>query len=164
MFGRLGDVQFARDFGTHGTTVTEAYRYAEHAVIEGKPLLQALGEDLQAVEIQMRLDVAFCVPDQELATLRDYMRQRTPVPLFEVAGDLRSYAGRYVIEEIAVDVRKRIDGRILRMDLTLRLREYVEAEAIVTRPVRRTFEREERPRPAPTTEISRGQIVRQGSD
>lgn len=165
MFGRLGDVQFARDYGNYGTTATEAYRYAEHAVIEGKPLLQPLGEDLQTFEMQIRLDIAFCTPDTELAALRTYARGRQPVPLFQVTSDLRSYAGRYVIEEIVVDLRKRSEGRIVRADLTLRLREYVPAEALVVRPSpRRDFEREERPRPAPTSDIPRGEIVRQGDN
>lgn len=127
MYAMLGEIVFEPLASPLSETVRQAYDYAEHALIEGKPDLQFIGEGLVERQISMRFHCSFCDPAAALAVLR---AAAAPPPrardLIMGNGDAYAHQGTYVITEIGQTLEKAApDGSLVSITVDVTLREYV---------------------------------------
>lgn len=125
MFAQLGNVQFE----LRPLTELEekfAYHYAEHQVVEGKPLLQFIGDNLDEVSIGIRLHFTFCDPETVFNTLKAEGDRHQALPFFFATGKI---VGRYVITGITKTTTITADnGRPLCIEAKLQLKEFFLAD------------------------------------
>ena len=123
MYALLGDIQFdlityfdsfEADFGTD---------YAEHAVIDGKPRLQYMGDRLDEIRIELSFHASFCNPETELARLKNAVSSHEAMALILGNGD---YKGWFVLTDVQSTSRQTDEsGTLLALDASITLREYV---------------------------------------
>ncbi|MDD2870079.1 phage tail protein [Neomegalonema sp.] len=102
MFAMLGSIRFQTSISFEGISSKRAWDYAQHAVIEGKPKLQYVGEALGEIVIDLVLHVDYCDPDVELAKLRVAASRHEALPFVYGSGH---YVGVFVIRQIDVTMR-----------------------------------------------------------
>lgn len=123
MFALLGDQAFHLVTWWSGLSGQEGVDYAEHALIEGKPRLQWIGDKLDTLTLSITLRVDFCDPAAELDRLRKLMKARKSLPL--VFGD-GLYRGRFVIVDLRTKTERTTGaGTVLAVDAEVGLREHV---------------------------------------
>lgn len=124
----LGSIALGLGTGTGALTGPKALQegyansYARHDVIRGKPVLQAIGEELDTREFTFFFDETFCDPSAQWALLWTVYKTKTALPL--VAGG--PFDGRFfVVEKLDRDILKttRSGGRVVRLEATLSLLE-----------------------------------------
>ena len=124
----LGDIQLDLITYFDGLNSTSKVTYAEHAVIEGKPRLQYIGEALDEIIIKISLHTDFCNPEEELKKIKKAMKKYEPLDFIFANG---AYHGKYVIEEITSTVIQTFeDGKIHAIEATLKLKEWVQDKAL----------------------------------
>ena len=97
-------------------------RFAVHDVVEGKPVLQHVGRDLDEVSFAVRLDAGAGVdPELEIETLRAMLDTGEPQRL--ILGGIPR--GKFVLESLD-ETRRHTDGRgrLLLAEVGLKLKEY----------------------------------------
>lgn len=127
-FCRLGDLTFAAGDGVTGFTSETGFDYAQHDLITGKQTLQAMGETLAQVTIDIKLRnyLGHDVPVM-ISTLDKMRATGQPQKLVFGSG---IYEGEYVIKGIsAVVLRTEPSGVIQSADMTLNLLEYADRES-----------------------------------
>jgi phage protein U len=98
MFAQLGDVVFDLVGAVQGLDAQHGFTYAEHAVIAGRPRLQAIGAALQRISVDLQLVYPIVQdPAASVRALRVAMEAHQALPLLFAGGELR---GRFVIEAI----------------------------------------------------------------
>ncbi|MCG2614898.1 phage tail protein [Terrimonas sp. NA20] len=123
MFAQLGSIQFENlktptDYQRSGEAI-----YAEHALIEGKPVLQATGLALDEINLSIRFDVSFCNPKNEIDAMRAAKDSREILPLLWGNGILQ---GNYVITTMSENITNADpQGNIFCAEVQIVLREYV---------------------------------------
>lgn len=111
-----------------------SYQFAEHQVIEGKPLLQFIGDNLDETSLAARFHVNFCDPPVEYAALKAEADKHEALVLQFADG---AVAGRRVITEIRKTIETTADnGRALSIEVKLTLREWYDPAPIVTQQIR----------------------------
>jgi len=122
-FALLGDIQFELITYFDGLDGKFGSDYAEHALIEGKPRLQWIGDKLDEWSLKLKFHQLYCDPELELARLRKAMGTHTPLPFVLATGE---YKGEFVITEIAaVSEQTDLVGALVAVGATLTLREHV---------------------------------------
>lgn len=122
MFAQLGDIKFELITYFNGLSETTSYNYAEHQRIENKPLLQFLGKNLQEEEISLNFHKSFCVPEEELKTLKSASDKAAPLKFIKGNGE---YIGIFVVEEIKqVTEQASPEGDLVSIQVELKLKEY----------------------------------------
>ena len=125
-FALLGNVQFELITYFDGLEGRFASDYAEHALIEGKPRLQWIGERLDEWTLKLKFHQLFCDPELELARLRNAMETHEPLPFVLATGE---YKGEFVIAEIsAVSEQTDRQGGLVEVAATLNLKECPDPE------------------------------------
>ena len=99
MFAVLGDIQFEVVGSPEGYDSAGAYEYSEQRVIESKPRLQWVGDELDRLNFELMWHASFTNPAAQLALLRATAAQHLALPL--VFGD-GGFRGFFVVESIAV--------------------------------------------------------------
>lgn len=128
MYAQLGDIRF--DLITYWEGLNAAWRtqYVEHAVIEGKPILQWIGDNLEEITIKLQFHADFCVPKEELQRLKEAMLKHEALDFVFGNGE---YKGKFVIEEITSEVIQTFkDSEIVAIEAELKLKEWVQPKAI----------------------------------
>ncbi len=97
MFAALGDIQFEVVGSPEGYESAGAYDFAEQRVIESKPRLQWVGDDLERLKFDLMWHSSFTNPAVQLALLRATAAQHLAVPLVFGNGGFRGF---FVIESI----------------------------------------------------------------
>ena len=97
MFAQLGTIQFELITYFNGIKENSSYNYAQHERINQKPLLQFLGENLNAIDIKLNFHSSFCNPKEELDKLKNVATIGTPLQFIKGNGD---YVGVFVISSI----------------------------------------------------------------
>lgn len=137
MFALLGNIRIGVSAHTGPTASNEALKndYAEHAVLEGKPVLQKMGEALDLRNLSFFFDETFCDPSAENAKLISAHKTQSPMAL--VMG-LASYAGKsFVVESTSIEHQKTTpSGQITRLEGKLRLKEASGGSALSSGPAR----------------------------
>jgi phage protein U len=118
---KLGIVTFEGIKGFSAFDSTMEANYVQHALIENKPRLQRVGTNLEEINATIRLHAAFCVPENEMATLYAMLEGSETQPLTNGAGD---YFGKYVVTSIQLTTQKSYaNGRLLECEAAIRLLE-----------------------------------------
>lgn len=131
MYAVLGDVQFELITYFEGMEAQFGMDYAEHALIGGKPRLQCVGEKLDEFRLQLTFHAAYCNPEAELLKLRQAMLSRQARQFVLGNG---AYKGWFVIVELSATSRQTDrSGRLIAVEASLTLREYVEPRPLEVR-------------------------------
>lgn len=122
MYLQLGTIQFEGLYGPESMELSGSANYAEHALVEGKPLLQRLGSRLGGVTLSLKLHRQFTVPEDRITELEAAMADGTIMALITGAGDV---LGDFVITDISRSMmRLADDGSIIEAGISVSLREY----------------------------------------
>jgi phage protein U len=142
---RFGDISFSVADGITGFSSETGFDYAKHDIVTGKPTLQAMGEKLQEVtiEIMLRSILGHDVP----GVIESLENLKTSGKAQKLVFGSGVYQGNFVLKEISSKVLKTDEtGVIQSADLTLNLLEYAERETTSkrkteTKPVGETTKR-----------------------
>ena len=128
MFAALGEIQFEVIGSPEGYESAGAYDFAEQRVIESKPRMQWVGDDLQRLDFELMWHVSFTNPAVQLALLRATAAQHLALPLILGVG---TYLGLFVIESIKVKSMQMSDlGGLLAIRVALALKEWIADQAL----------------------------------
>lgn len=127
MYCQLGSIIF-EPLPVESLDERYSYAYAEHQVIEGKPLLQFIGDNLDETNLGIRLHFSFCDPGTAFDQLKAAADLHQALPFQLADGSLK---GRRVITEINKTLITTADnGRPLCIEARLSLREWVDADPL----------------------------------
>ena len=130
MFAALGDIQFGVVGSPEGYESAGAYDFAEQRVIESKPRLQWVGDDLERLNFDLMWHSSFTNPAVQLALLRATAAQHLALPLVFGVG---TYLGLFVIESIKVKSMQMSDlGGLLTIRVALALKEWIADPQLVS--------------------------------
>lgn len=128
MFAKLGDVKFDILPYINDMDETISSNYAEHKTIKGKPVLQYLGEQLDEINISIKLHAAYSNPVAEKEKLKTAMLKHMSLPFVYGNGD---YRGDFVISEMRqAAIQNDNTGNIIALNIDLKLKEYASAQAL----------------------------------
>ncbi len=122
MFAALGEILFEVVGSPESLDSSRGYNFAEHRVIESKPRLQWVGNDLERLKIELRLHSSFTNPATQLAQLKIVAGAHRALPLVFGNGGFRGF---FVIESIAL--RSQLlsaDGSPIAISAALALKEW----------------------------------------
>lgn len=131
MYAQLGEIKFELLRGFSSYEDEKSSNYAELPLIDGKPKLQRVGENLQEVTLGMSFHAGFCVPKTEYENLNAYRISGEILQLIYGNGD---YEGDFVI----VSIKKTIvtaadDGSAVHMICDVVLKEYYDTDKLQTK-------------------------------
>lgn len=128
MFAQLGNIIFENLKTFNEYSNRSSANYAEHAMLDGKPILQRTGSSLSEINISIRFHASFCNPKLELNKLKEARDQGEILPLLWGNGDVE---GEYVITDID-ETKEDADqqGNVLSYSISLTLKEYVTANKL----------------------------------
>lgn len=122
MFAILGDIEFTVAGGISAMEQSGSADWAEHRRIQGKPLLEWIGEGLDECSLTLQLHPALGDPEQRLRALRQAKSQHQPLAFVMGSGE---YLGPYVITHLSNAVRRATAvGQLLATTVHISLREY----------------------------------------
>jgi len=81
MYAQLGNIRFEGLKGFSNFSHERGVNYAQHELINGKPRLQAVGDNLDSISFGMYLHSEFTNPEADIDTLRTAMQNREILPL-----------------------------------------------------------------------------------
>ncbi|WP_197329524.1 phage tail protein [Ralstonia syzygii] len=123
MFALLGDIQFDLITYFDGFDLQFGADFAEHALIEGKPRLQFVGDKLDEIRIQLAFHAYYCDPEAELAKLKKAVAAHHAMALVLGNGD---YKGWFVLTEAqALSTQTDKSGTLIALEANITLREFV---------------------------------------
>jgi len=117
MFAVLGDIPFQVVGSPEAFSDTRSYDYAEHRVIQDRPRLQWLADDLVTIRLEMLLHRSFTKPAASLLVLQQAAATHAALPLIFGNGDFRGY---FVITRIDT-VSRQMSGSGDIFAITIRL-------------------------------------------
>lgn len=126
MYAQLGNIKFEQSKGFTRYEPTEAARYGEIPLVDGKARLQKTGDELTAITIEVRFHRGFTGADldDDVAQIRQYMQAGTPLPFTNGAGEL---IGNFVITSFTPTPETAYpDGRAISLLAAITLREWVD--------------------------------------
>ncbi len=135
MFAVLGDIQFEVVGSPEAYESAGAYDFAEQKVIESKPQLQWVGDDLERLKFELMWHASFTNPGAQLARLRATAAEHLALPLVFGNGGFRGF---FVIESINVKSQQlSAGGAPIAIRVALALKEWISRPACCS-PARRT--------------------------
>jgi len=81
MYAQLGNIRFEGLKGFSNFSHERGVNYAQHELINGKPRLQSVGDNLDSISFGMYLHSEFTNPEADIETLRLAMQNREVLPL-----------------------------------------------------------------------------------
>jgi|GEM_PF-691585 len=130
MYAQLGNIQFEL-LPIESLDERYSYDFAEHQVIEGKPLLQFIGDKLDETNIGIRFHFAFCDPEEQFDLLKAEADRHEALPFLFATGKKLGY---YVICDISkTTVMTADNGRRLCIEARLQLKEYSDPDLLASR-------------------------------
>jgi phage protein U len=99
LFAVLGDIQFEVVGSPEAYESSGMYDFAEQRVIESKPQLQWVGDDLERLKFEIMWHASFTNPAAQLAQLRATAGEHLALPLVFGNGGFRGF---FVVESINV--------------------------------------------------------------
>tara|TARA_R110000782_G_scaffold123923_3_gene215425 strand:- start:1089 stop:1946 length:858 start_codon:yes stop_codon:yes gene_type:complete len=81
MYAQLGNIRFEGLKGFSSFSHERGVNYAQHELINGKPRLQAVGDNLDTISFSMYLHSEFTDPESDIEVLRTAMQEREVLPL-----------------------------------------------------------------------------------
>jgi phage protein U len=130
MYAQLGSIIFEGRKGFESFVSTKETNYAEHALIDGKPRLQKVGENLEQNTITVVLDASFCNPQSEFDALESSRRSAEVLPF--IMGDGR-FVGTFVIKGLTLThARHSATGEMLQAEVSISLLEFASGDRLVS--------------------------------
>lgn len=130
MYAQLGNIVFEILKGFDSYDDMKSVNYAEHALIENKPRLQPVGENLDDVNIVISFNRAFCIPENEYNAFVSFMRANEILPFIYGNGN---YEGDYVIQSIKKKILNAADdGSFIEITCDLVLKEFYDSDKAKT--------------------------------
>ena len=131
MFAALGEIQFEVVGSPEAYESAGAYEFAEQKVIESKPLLQWVGDDLERLKFELMWHASFTKPAAQLALLRAMAAEHLALPLVFGNGGFRGF---FVIESINVKSQQlSAGGAPIAIRVALALKEWVADALLLSR-------------------------------
>lgn len=134
MYAQLGDIVFE---GVNSFSTLSDKRetvYVEHALIQGKPLLQKVGENLTEFTFEISFHVGFCDPETEFKKLNDARHFGTIMPFIFGNGFIH---GTYVITTIDRSWNQTDKlGNIVSITCNITLKEFITSSIVGVRVAR----------------------------
>lgn len=125
MFAILGDIEFTVAGGITAMDHSGSADWAEHARIQGKPLLEWMGEGLDECNLTIELHPVLGDPEQRLRALQQAKSQHQPLAFVMGSGE---YLGAYVIKTLSNTLRRTTaTGQIKAATVQISLTEYTGA-------------------------------------
>ena len=122
MFAVLGDISFEVVGSPERFESARSYGFAEHRVVESRPRLQWVGNDLERIKLELMLHSSFGNPAAKLARLRAAAATHLAQPLVFGDGGFRGY---FVIESIGVESQQlSASGAPISIRVALALKEW----------------------------------------
>jgi phage protein U len=129
MYAQLGTIIFEGLNGFDSFDRTRETDFAEHALIDGKPRLQRIGEKLETISISLTLHAAFCNPQEQINALDAARANGVVLPLVNGSGD---YLGNYLIKRLGESAQHlATDGKVVWSKVSLDLVEYSDAGGLL---------------------------------
>ncbi len=123
MFAALGDIQFEVVGSPESYESADGYDFPEQRVIESKPRLQWVGDELERLNFELMWHASFTNPAAQLALLRATAATHLALPL--VFGD-GGFRGFFVIESIKVKSQQlSAGGAPIAIRVALALKEWI---------------------------------------
>lgn len=97
MFAILGNIPFQVVGSPQVLSDSRGYHYAEHRVVQARPQLQWLADDLMKIELEMLLHSSFTDPATSLLAITAAASTHVALPLVFGNGDFRGY---FIIAQI----------------------------------------------------------------
>ncbi|MGE4402853.1 MAG: phage tail protein [Desulfobulbus sp.] len=145
MFLTLGDIGFGLLTSPRGFETRMGTCYAELQVIEGKPLLQYTGDNLDGHLLTFTFRSDFCDPQEVWDALKNRQEGHQPLALFLGNGTV---LGNFVIARLDRSILQAADdGTLLAFEATLDLKEYVDPQPLVTRKAQKRAQAPARKKP-----------------
>jgi phage protein U len=91
VFAILGEIPFQVVGSPEALSDSRSYDYAEHRVVQARPRLQWLADDLVTIKLEMLLHSSFTDPAASLLTLQLAASTHSALPLVFGNGDFRGY-------------------------------------------------------------------------
>lgn len=91
MYAQLGNIRFEGLKGFSSFSHERGVNYAQHERINGKPRLQAIGDNLDSISFDMYLHSEFTNPEADIETLRTAMNERQVLPLILGNGNVLGF-------------------------------------------------------------------------
>lgn len=127
MYAQLGSIQFDGLKGFSSFEHAMSTKYAEVPLIDGKPRLQRIGDELDEVAFTMLLHANFCDPEYEFQQLDLQRRKGAVLPLLNGEG---LFYGNFVISELRKGiVQTGRTGYAVHIEVAVTLREYFDPKA-----------------------------------
>ncbi len=136
MFAVLGDIQFEVVGSPEEYESAGSYDFAEQKVLESKPALQWVGDDLERLKFELTWHASFTNPAEQLARLRATAAQHLALPLVFGNGGFRGF---FVIESINVKSQQlSASGSPIAIRVALALKEWIAGPLLLSsaQPVR----------------------------
>jgi len=135
MFALYGDIPFELVGSPESFVSTLRFGYAEHPVVESKPLLQWVGDGLERLELEMLFHASFTNPTLQLDALIAAAEDHLPRPLVFGNGEFRGF---FVTTELASEALQHAgDGTTLAIRVRAELCEWAfgaELSSILAQP------------------------------
>jgi phage protein U len=123
LFAVLGDIQFEVVGSPESYESADGYDFPEQRVIESKPRLQWVGDELERLNFELMWHASFTNPTAQLALLRATAATHLALPL--VFGD-GGFRGFFVIESIKVKSQQlSAGGAPIAIRVALALKEWI---------------------------------------
>jgi phage protein U len=122
MFAELGLIRFQVLGSPENIAAEQRYGYAELQVVQARPRLQWLADELERLTLDLMFHAAFTDPTAQLTALRAAAQTHEAMPLVFGNGVLRGY---FVIESIATRAAQlAADGTPVAVTVRMELKEY----------------------------------------
>jgi phage protein U len=123
VFAVLGEIPFEVVGSPESYDSAGAYDFAEQRVIESKPRLQWVGDELDRLRFELMWHASFTNPAAQLALLRATAALHLALPLVFGDGDFRGF---FVVESIAVRSQQlSASGAPIAIRVALALKEWI---------------------------------------
>jgi phage protein U len=123
VFAVLGEIPFEVVGSPESYDSAGAYEFAEQRVIESKPRLQWVGDELDRLRFELMWHASFTDPAAQLALLRATAALHLALPLVFGDGDFRGF---FVVESIAVKSQQlSATGAPIAIRVALALKEWI---------------------------------------
>jgi phage protein U len=131
VFAVLGEIPFEVVGSPESYDSAGAYEFAEQRVIESKPRLQWVGDELDRLHFELMWHASFTNPAAQLALLRATAAQHLALPLVFGDGDFRGF---FVVESIAVRSQQlSAGGAPIAIRVALALKEWIANPLVLAR-------------------------------
>ncbi len=152
MFLTLGDIGFGLLTSPSGFDSRLGASYAELPVIEGKPLLQYTGDELDGHKLSFVFRADFCNPQEVWASLVERLHSHSPLSLLMGSGQV---LGNYVIASLERSILQAADdGTLIAFEANLELKEYVDPQPLVTKKAQKRAQAPARKKPGERAKVA----------